>query len=84
MLNSLHIFLILLAWLLVGIIILLCRRKIVIYIRETGQIIAIVKPLIYSKQILHKDLDFSITTDNINLTHNNGKVYINKEESKNE
>ena len=75
MINEIAIFFAILSWLLSGVILILLQRKVVIYHKDTKQIIAIVKPLLYTKQVIHKDLDLIVTIDEVKLTGQDGKVY---------
>ena len=72
----------LLAWMLLGIIILLCKRRVIIYNKESKEVIAIIKPMLNANQILHKDLNFMITTEDIKYRCNDktGKIYVKEDE----
>lgn len=80
--NILTAFFILLSSLLAGIISNLLQRKIIIYNKETNELVAVVNIKKHSDQILKTNLDIIITDEEVMFVgdNKNGKIYIREED----
>lgn len=69
-------------WILLGIIMMFCQRKIVIYDEISNEIIAIIKPLMLSNQVTKKDVGVRIKHGEVMIKGNpkTGKIYLYEEE----
>lgn len=73
---------ILVLWMILGIILIYLSKRIIIYDKDTKEILAIINPLFYSKQITKTNMNIILMNKNDKIiTENNetGKIYLKED-----